>query len=103
MLVLFFRGATMEWIKTKDDLPKNGSYVLARIGNGSAVLCQFKNDSFGLGDDDMWISSWKYLVVSNQEPPRKNPRSTLQAADHKDVDSLKLSENLGALAMSKYG
>ena len=88
----------MEFIHVKDDLPANGSYVLARIGKGHPMLCQYKNDSFGFGDDDMWISSWAYLLPSVKHSPAcrlENPLSTLLTGHHTGLGSSELLRNLG--------
>lgn len=88
----------MKWIKIKDDLPIEGSFVLARIENKKhSLLCRYKNDSFGLGDDDFKVDSWKYIIAPMQHDPTihtHNLQSTSQAEDHINVYSSGLQQRL---------
>ena len=52
----------MNWIKIVEELPENGSIVYAKMEGNPILLRKFKNDSFGLGDDDLKIVSWRYAI-----------------------------------------
>jgi hypothetical protein len=49
----------MSWISIDDDLPDNNTLCWAYIPNKGIILrLYFKNDGFGLGDDDMQVAYW---------------------------------------------
>lgn len=80
----------MNGIKITEELPENGSIVYAKMEGSPELLCKFKNDSFGLGDDDFKIISWRYAIpvlVTNLKPLYCSPRSILHTEDRKVVYS----------------
>jgi len=88
----------MKWTNIIEALPENGSIVYARIEGKPNLLCKFKNDSFGLGDDDFNVVSWRYaipLLVPNQEYHCYSPQSTLHIVDHRLAYSSGQLQSLG--------
>lgn len=88
----------MNWTKITDDFPVEGSVVCAKLqGKKHFILCQYKNDSFGLGDDDLRVIRWGYIVPPMQrdlERPIRNLESTSQAEDHISADFSGLRQRL---------
>lgn len=92
---------TMKWKSILDELPMNGSLVYVKTSKKSdELLCNYKNDSFGLGDFDFKIIKWRYAICEPRMFDLKlhyyNPLSILQADDHIDEHSLESSGSLGA-------
>lgn len=86
----------MNWKSILDELPINGSLVYAKIGS-KELLCNYKDDSFGLGDYDFQITKWRYAVCAptfGLKSPYYNPQSNAQAGGHEFEDSLELIESL---------
>lgn len=53
----------MRWIKIIHDLPVENSLVYVKLENKSdEILCNYKDDSFGLGDYDFRVIKWKYAL-----------------------------------------
>ena len=75
----------LNWTNIINELPEEGSIVFVRIGRKKTdILCRFRNDSFGLGDDDFQVSKWRYVVPPNSPGPKHpyyNPLSILQVED----------------------
>lgn len=87
----------MDWNEISDGLPEEGAMVYATLVNSRTVLCIFRDDSFGLHDDDINVIKWAYLAPYRYKSkgfPRYNPQSTSRIVDHKDVCSLTLSRSL---------
>lgn len=82
----------MNWTNITSEFPEEGSIVFVKVARRkNYLLCQFKNDSFGLGDLDFRVSKWRYVVPPRSQSlrsPYYSPRSTLQAEDRKLVYSL---------------
>lgn len=87
----------MNWIKIEEDLPINGSIVRVELSKKKTNLCIYKNDSFGLGDNDFKVLKWMYLIPPTQSDLKhqnRNPQSTLPVVDHTDAYSLGLRQHL---------
>lgn len=88
----------MDWTKIHEEFPEEGSYVCAKMENKKdALLCRYKNDSFGLGDDDFKIKSWRYLLPPMPQNPKRqnrNPQSTSRDEDRINADSSALLQHL---------
>lgn len=76
----------MNWTSILNDFPEEGSIVFVRIERkNSHFLCKFKNDSFGLGDEDFRVLEWRYAIPPKSENlghPYYNLRSIQPVSDH---------------------
>ena len=90
----------MKWNSILDELPMNGSIVYVKMINKPEMLCNYKNDSFGLGDYDFKIVKWRYAIYAPRTFDLKlhcyNPLSILRVDDRIDEHSFESSGSLGA-------
>ena len=76
----------MKWINIDRDLPEDGAIVYVKITGKPEILCNYKNDSFGLGDYDFKIVKWRYAILLPSKPDQESlyykPRSTQYIEGH---------------------
>lgn len=87
----------MKWINIIDQFPEDGAIVYAKMNGKPEILCNYKNDSFGLGDYDFRVVKWRYAIQPTVSDPKflnYNLRSTLLAEGRINDDFSGLRQRL---------
>lgn len=72
----------MTYIKITEDLPINGSFVYAKMKGKPEMLRLYKDDSFGLGDDDYLVTRWRYVFSETMTPDQVSQRCSPLSTSH---------------------
>ena len=84
----------MNWINIEEDLPIDEDLVCVKTERGETTVCRFRNDSFGLGDQDFSVVEWRSIQHPDQVCQMQRPQSIAQAWDHKGADFSRLRQHL---------
>lgn len=84
----------MNWINIEEDFPIDQDLVCVKLERGDVAICRYRNDSFGLGDNDFEVIQWRSMFVPDQASPNHILQPTGQAWDHINGDFSGLQRNL---------